>query len=188
MLENLKKSLEASPVIKKGDYDYFVNPITDGIPEMVPDVLRELVAIVKDKVDLKDIDKIVCIEAMGIHLATALSLETDIPFVVIRKREYGLPGETSVFQETGYSKQNLYINFIDSEDNIIVIDDVVSTGGTLVATISSLKERGANVQDVIAIVEKYEGKQRVKNETGVNVLTLAKLDIIDSKPVVDILV
>ena len=49
-----------------------------------------------------DVDKIVAVEAMGIHLATALSLATDIPFVVIRKREYGLEGECEVYQKTGY--------------------------------------------------------------------------------------
>ena len=46
-------------------------------------------------------------EAMGIHLATALSLETGIPFVVVRKRQYGLPGEVAVHQTTGYSQGEL---------------------------------------------------------------------------------
>ena len=32
MLEEVKKSLEASPIVKKGDYNYFVNPISDGVP------------------------------------------------------------------------------------------------------------------------------------------------------------
>ena len=48
---------------------------------------------------------------MGIHLATALSLEVGVPFVVVRKRKYGLPGELAVHQTTGYSKGELYINF-----------------------------------------------------------------------------
>ena len=92
MLEEVKKSLEASPIVKKGDYNYFVNPISDGVPTMKPSMLRELANVVKEHVDM-DIDKIVAIEAMGIHLATALSLATDIPFVIIRKRQYGLEGE-----------------------------------------------------------------------------------------------
>ena len=104
MLEEVKKSLEASPIVKKGDYNYFVNPISDGVPTMKPSMLRELANVVKEHVDM-DIDKIVAIEAMGIHLATALSLATDIPFVIIRKRQYGLEGE----KEIGMTRNEIHI-------------------------------------------------------------------------------
>ena len=49
---------------------------------------------------------------MGIPLATALSIKTGIPFVVVRKRSYGLEGECQVHQQTGYSENELYINGI----------------------------------------------------------------------------
>ena len=42
MLEEVIKSLEASPIVKKGEYNYFVNPISDGVPAMDPLMLREL--------------------------------------------------------------------------------------------------------------------------------------------------
>ncbi|MGL4670107.1 MAG: hypoxanthine/guanine phosphoribosyltransferase [Methanobacteriaceae archaeon] len=191
MLENFLKSLKESPIIKKGEYNYFVNPITDGIPPMSAEILREIVDVIIVQIgtgDINKIDKIVCVEAMGIHLATALSLATDIPFVVIRKREYGLDGEKPIFQQTGYSKGELYINYINSGDNIIFIDDVVSTGGTMIATLNALSDIGANIIKTIAIVEKGEGKKIVEDETGFSVLTLAKLDIIDGKIIVDLLV
>jgi len=180
MLEELLKSLKESPIVKKGDYNYFVHPITDGIPEMKPKILKEIIAVLKEKVDL-NVDKIVCVEAMGIHLATALSLETDIPFAVIRKREYGLDGEIPVFQKTGYSQQNLYINSINAGEKILFIDDVVSTGGTMIATLNALKSINAEITEVIAIVEKGEGKKLVERETGLSVLTLVKLDVVDGK-------
>ncbi|MGL6297787.1 MAG: hypoxanthine/guanine phosphoribosyltransferase [Methanobacteriaceae archaeon] len=191
MLETFVKSLKESPIIKKGEYNYFVNPVTDGIPPMGPDILRELVDATIAQIgseDISKIDKIVCVEAMGIHLATALSLAIDIPFVVIRKRQYGLDGERPVFQQTGYSEGELYINYINSGDNIILIDDVVSTGGTMVATLNALKDIGANIIKSVAIVEKGEGKKIVEDETGLPVLTLAKLDIIDGEIIVDLLV
>ncbi len=188
MLEELIKTLKKSPIVKKGDYNYFVHPITDGIPAMKPQILREIVEVLKEKIDLSNLDKIVCVEAMGIHLATALSLETNIPFVVIRKREYGLPGETPVFQKTGYSEQNLYINSIKAGEKILLIDDVVSTGGTMIATINALLNMGVDITETVAIVEKGEGKKIVENKTGVPVLTLVKLDLIDEKIVVESLV
>ena len=180
MLEELLKTLKESPIIKKGDYNYFVHPVTDGIPEMKPEILKEIVAILKEKVSL-NVDKIVCVEAMGIHLATALSLETDIPFVVIRKREYGLDGEIPVFQKTGYSEQNLYINSLNRGEKVLLIDDVVSTGGTMIATLKALKNMGVEITEAIAIVEKGEGKKIVEHETGISILTLVKLDVVDGK-------
>ena len=58
MLEEVKKSLESSPIVKKGDYNYFVNPISDGVPAMDPKMLRELSLAVHKHADL-DVDKIV---------------------------------------------------------------------------------------------------------------------------------
>ncbi len=180
MLEKLKESLEKAPIIKKGDYDYFVHPVTDGIPLTTPDILNEIVDEIIRRYDL-DVDKIVCIEAMGIHLATALSLRTGIPFVVIRKRHYGLPGEVAVHQVTGYSESELYINGIKAGDRLLVIDDVVSTGGTLLAVLGALKKMKVEIIRVITIIEKGEGKKIVEKETGLKVDTLIKADIIDGK-------
>lgn len=184
MLEELKKTLIESPIVKKGEYNYFVHPVTDGIPEMRPEVLKEIVAIIKEKANL-NIDRIVCVEAMGIHLATALSLETGIPFVVIRKREYGLAGEVPVFQKTGYGEANLYINSLKKGDKILLIDDVVSTGGTYIAIIKALQNLGVEIVESIAIVEKGDGKAIVEETTGSSLMTLVKLDVINGKVVIE---
>ena len=126
MLEKLIKSLVEAPVVKKGDYDYFVHPITDGVPLVEADLLQEVAEATSKYADL-NVDKIVCVEAMGIHLATAISILTEIPFVVIRKRSYGLEGESAVHQTTGYSEGELYINGLEKGDRIFMVDDVVVT-------------------------------------------------------------
>lgn len=184
MLDEVKKSLEASPVVKKGDYNYFVNPISDGVPSMDPKILRELSLVVYKHADLK-VDKIVAVEAMGIHLATALSLATDIPFVVIRKRQYGLEGEQEVYQKTGYGSSNLYINDLHPGEKILLIDDVVSTGGTLIALLETLKDLGLEIKSTVAVIEKGEGKKIVEEETGIEVLSIIKLDVVDGKVVIE---
>ena len=116
MLDELKKSLLECPVVKKGDYYYFVHPISDGVPLVEPDLLNDVIDYIIDNYNLELIDKIVGIESMGIPLATALSIKTGIPFVVVRKRSYGLEGECQVHQQTGYSENELYINGIYEQD------------------------------------------------------------------------
>ena len=184
MLDEVKKSLESSPIVKKGEYNYFVNPISDGVPAMDPKMLRELSLVVHKHADL-DIDKIVAVEAMGIHLATALSLATDIPFVVIRKRQYGLEGECEVYQKTGYGSSNLYINDLHPGERILLIDDVVSTGGTMIALIKTLKDLDLEIKSIVAVIEKGKGNEIVKKETGVDVISIVKLDVIDGKVVIE---
>ncbi len=184
MLEKLKKTLEESPIIKKGEYNYFVHPVTDGIPLTQPEVLTEIAVAIKDHF-CTDVDKIVCIEAMGIHLATAISLETGIPFVVIRKRQYGLPGEVAVYQTTGYSQGELFINGINSGDKILLIDDVVSTGGTMIAVLNALKNMGVEIVELVAVIEKGEGKKIVEKETGFKLKALIKVDVIDNKVIAE---
>ena len=184
MLEKLVKSLVEAPVVKKGEYDYFVHPITDGVPLAEADLLQEVAEAASQFGNL-NVDKIVCVEAMGIHLATAISLLTDIPFVVVRKRSYGLEGEVAVHQTTGYSEGELYINGLERGDRVFLVDDVVSTGGTMTAVVKALQRIETDIVDVMAIIEKGEGKEFVEKETGVKVNTLVRANVVQGKVVVE---
>lgn len=184
MLEELKKSLIEAPVVKKGDYDYFVHPVSDGIPAMKPEVLIEISKVVKDHFNT-DVDKIIGIEAMGIHLATALSIETGIPFVIIRKRQYGLDGEIAVHKTTGYGESNLYINDLHKGDRVLLIDDVVSTGGTLTSTIDALDKLGVELVTIVAVLDKGDGRDTVEKNTHHKIDSIVKLHIEDGKVVID---
>jgi adenine phosphoribosyltransferase len=184
MLEKLKISLIKAPVIKKGEYNYFVHPITDGIPLVEPSILEEAAEGIS-RFGNMEVDKILCVEAMGIHIATALSIKTRIPFVVVRKRVYGLDGEVPVHQMTGYSQGELYINGLHKGDRIILIDDVVSTGGTMIAVLNALKQMDVEIVDVMAVIEKGNGKDIVKRETGFTVKSLVKVNILEGRVVIE---
>ena len=179
MLERLKKSLFEAPVFKRGEYNYFIHPITDGVPEIKPDLVREVAGYIVRIADL-EVDKIVTIEAMGIPICMALSLITDIPLVIIRKKKYGLPGEIEASQITGYSRSQLFLNGIKQGDRVVVVDDVVSTGGTLMATLSALKAAGAIVKDVVVVIQRGEGAEKLRRQ-GYSIKTIVKVDVNDKR-------
>jgi len=129
MLERLIKSLENSPIVKRGEYNYFIHPITDGVPEVDPALIREVCVALIKVLDLDGVDRIIAAEAMAIPIGIALSLVTDIPVNIVRKKDYHLPGEVAVHQATGYSKGQLYLNGVERGDRVIIVDDVISTGG-----------------------------------------------------------
>ena len=183
MLDRLKKSLEDCPIVKKGEYDYFVHPITDGIPKMEPELLRDIISEIIE-IGNMDCDKIVAAEAMAIPLGVALSLKIEKPYVVIRKRQYGIPGEVSVEQITGYSKSSMFVNGIYEGDKVLIVDDVLSTGGTLRAIVGALKCIGAEIVDIIIVFNKHKNKKDMETEVGMEIKTMLDVEVVDGKVVV----
>jgi Adenine/guanine phosphoribosyltransferases and related PRPP-binding proteins len=184
-MDKLQQSLLEAPIIEKGDYEYFVHPVSDGVPVLRPELLREIVIKIIRKVEVDNVDKIVTPAAMGIHISTAVSLMTDIPLVVIRKRQYGLEGEVSLSQQTGYAENEMYINDVRDGERVLVLDDVLSTGGTMRAVLDALGEIGAEVVDTVAVIKKA-GPNELDNSSHdvkslINVrVTDGTVDIVDS--------
>ncbi len=169
-MDLLRQSLLEAPIIEKGEYHYFVHPVSDGVPMLEPELLREIVIRIIRKAEIENVDKIVTPAAMGIHISTAVSLMTDIPLVVIRKRSYGLDGEVSLAKQTGYSEGEMYINDVEAGDRVLVIDDVLSTGGTMHAILDALTDIGAEVGDVVAVIKKAGDNEIDDTEYSVKTL------------------
>ncbi len=176
MLERLEKSMKDCPAVKMNDYYYFIHPITDGLPLVEPELLDEVIDAVIEVADL-DCDYILTAQSMGFPLATALSLRTGIPYKYIRKRSYGLENETSISQITGYSSSDMYINYVEEGDRVFIIDDVLSTGGTLKAIIEALKEMKVEIVDVVLIFEKLGIREKLEDELDLEIKTLLKLEM-----------
>jgi adenine phosphoribosyltransferase len=181
-MDQLRQSLLDAPIIEKEDYQYFVHPISDGVPMLEPELLREIVIRIIRKADLEDVDKIVTPAAMGIHISTAVSLMTDVPLVVIRKRQYGLDGEVSLSAQTGYSESEMYINDVEAGDKVLVLDDVLSTGGTMKAILDSLEHIGADVVDVVAVIKKAGPNEL--DDAGYSVKTLINVTVEDGEVII----
>ncbi len=181
-MDRLRQSLLEAPITEKDGYQYFVHPVSDGVPMLEPELLREITVRILRRVDLEEVDKIVTPAAMGIHISTAVSLSTDIPVAIIRKRSYGLEGEVSLSQVTGYSKSEMYINDVEAGDRVLVLDDVLSTGGTMSAILDALTEMDAEIVDVLAVIKKA-GENKL-DETDYDVKTLINVDVVDGELIV----
>src|SRR5436189_5067602 len=159
-LERLRASLKDCPIVRFGDYEYFVHPITDGIPLGRPDLLDEVLAELTRIGDWSRCDKIVTAESMGFPLAAGLSTRVHKPYVFVRKRQYGLEGEVSLKQTTGYSKTDMFINNIRHGDRVVFVDDVISTGGTLLAVVKAIRTLGAEIANVLLRCDKPRHEAR----------------------------
>ncbi len=190
-LETIREDLRKATIIRipsqEGYYEYVVNPLSSGVPEIPTEALWGCAFEVARIADVKRCTKIVTPEAMGIHVATALSLVTGIPMLVIRKKSYMLPTEIKIVKRTAYAEEVMYANGLESGDSILLVDSIIATGGTYLAIIKELVSRGIRLADAVAVIERVElrGVERVEKETGVKVKTLIRLRVERGRPFIE---
>ena len=173
-----------APVVWKEGYPYFVHPLSAGVPRQTSELLSAARDLVAENVDWDSIDLILGIEAMGIPLAAALCLTSGKPLVIGRKRQYGLPGEVSIDQSTGYSKGEIYLNDIQKGARVLIVDDVVSTGGTLHPILQAVDRMGAIVQDCWIVFEKGDGMDKIRTAGDWPLNSLVKIEMQGEKIVI----
>lgn len=174
----LLESLKRSPVVRLKGYDYFIHPISDGIPRLEPKLLDEVVRALEALLP-RDFDVILTPEAMGIPISSVLSLHTGKPFTVARKRAYGTAGEISVTQRTGYGGSPLHVHGLQTGDRVVIVDDVVSSGGTLRALGQACKTIGVDLLKAVVVINKDTDLDALGREIGCPVESLVRLRVID---------
>lgn len=170
MYESIIESLRKSVILERGGYHYFVHPLTNGIPSCDPKMVEQIVDWMA-KVGNLHCDLILAPEVMGVPYAVMLSAKTGIPYSIVRKMSFGFDDEVELTQRTGYSKSNMYLNGVREGMRVVIVDDVVSTGGTLNSIVDAVRSTGAVVADVLIPINKDNGVANVE-PFGVNIKTL----------------
>ncbi|MGW6706662.1 adenine phosphoribosyltransferase [Streptomyces sp. NPDC054956] len=99
--------------------------------------------------------KIVGLEARGFILAAPVAVQAGIGFVPVRKAGK-LPGATllqSYDLEYGSAEIEIHAEALDAGDRVMVIDDVLATGGTAGASLELIRRAGAEVAGVAVLME-----------------------------------
>jgi adenine phosphoribosyltransferase len=100
-------------------------------------------------------DVVVGIEARGFLFGTPVAMALGCPFVPVRKPNK-LPRETTSFTydlEYGTDTLEIHHDALGPEARVLIVDDVLATGGTAAAAASLVEETGARVVAVAAVVE-----------------------------------
>ena len=168
----------------KGGYPYVINPIGDGFPTVTKELLDEIAYNFEEMIDV-DFDYVLAPEAMGIHIAAAYTMRTGKPFKVIRKRGYGLPGEICVEKSTGYeSTVRTFINDVKPGDRAVIVDDIISTGGTMRPIVRALREAGVDIVMIAVVLNKSSDPGLPERDLGVPVRYMLSVSVEDGKPVI----
>ena len=103
----------------------------------------------------KEIDSVVGIEARGFILGTAMAIELSKGFVPLRKKGK-LPGAVhsqAYGLEYGTDEIEVQDGFLYSGERVVLVDDVLATGGTLIAGVKLLQKCGVVIESVIVALE-----------------------------------
>lgn len=112
------------------------------------------------------IDKIVGVEARGFLIGAPLAYELGVGFVPIRKQGK-LPGEKAGYDyelEYGGDRVEIHLDAIEPGENILLVDDLIATGGTAIAAIKLIDELGGKVIECAFVIDLVElkGRQRLE--------------------------
>lgn len=156
---------------------YCVNSLTDHIPITSPELLKQIIEEASILVNFKEADFIVGEEDRGGYVCALLSIPWNKPFTLTKWNPSGFEGELHVDFKNAYMGGKLYLNGISKDfKKAIIVEDIIDTGGTIVAMVHLLKNAGVEVIDIIAVAEKadYGGKERIEKETGITPKVLVR--------------
>ncbi|MEK7748136.1 MAG: adenine phosphoribosyltransferase [Nitrospirota bacterium] len=148
---NLKSKIREVPDFpKKGILFY---DITTLLKEK--DAFLEVIAQMTDPFRGQNIEKVVAVESRGFIFGTAVAQQLGVGFVPVRK-----PGklpyktiEASYQLEYGSDKLAIHEDAISNGERILIIDDLLATGGTISATVDLVKKLGGDIVSVAFVIE-----------------------------------
>ena len=143
------------------------SPIYIDLRSMIsyPQLLKAISDMVWDCMHRCDFDLICGVPYTALPIAVTVSIKYDIPMLIVRKetkKEHGI---------------NRCVEGVYSSNQIcVLIEDVITSGSSVLETIYKLKEVGVQVRDVIAVVDRCQGGKQAIMKSGCNVYSLFCID------------
>ena len=151
-------------IIRFGDFtlssgkksSYYVDlRLVSSFPHQFRKVIKNLQDLISEEIGMEKFDTLASVPTGGLVIASALAIETVKPLIYVRSKpkDYG----TSKSIEGSASKGM----------KVLMIDDVATTGGSVVNAIKALKQEGVIISDAYVIVNRMEGASQALESEGV---------------------
>ena len=164
--------LHQKGIIKFGDFtlasgkksSYYVDlRFVPSYPHEFRKMVKYLENEIAQNIGLEKFDSIVSVPTGGLVIASALAIETVKPLIYVRSKP----------KDYGTSKS--VEGKIHDGMKVVMIDDVATTGGSVVNAIKSLKEVNISISDAYVIVNRMEGAEQSLAELGVKMHSILNI-------------
>lgn len=158
-MSTIAERIEKSGAIKYGKFKLSNGSLTDYyidkyVFETQPDVLAPIVDEIASRIDVEGTDVIVGPALGAVPLVTGVSLESGIEAAFIRQGE------------KHHGTQARVEGTIEKGDSVVIVEDVTTTGGTILESAHLVEEIGGVVEQLIVIVDRDEGAVENISEEG----------------------
>ncbi len=135
--------------------EYFDKYLFESIPELLEEIVKQMLPIIP-----KNFDIIAGLEMGGIPIATLLSHKTGKPCVFVRKKakEYG----TKKLAE-GTDMQG---------KKLLIVEDVITSGGQVILSVTDLREQGAIVNNAVCVIDRQLGGKETLAKNNIELIQL----------------
>jgi len=157
--------LEGDFVLRSGKRSRYY--IDKYLFETDPAILSELGRMLAEYAD-ENIDRIAGAELGGVPLAAATAMASGKPFVIVRA------------SKKGYGTDKLVEGKLAPGDRVLLVEDVVTTGGQVLEAAKILTEAGATVAKVVAVIDRLQGAAEKLRNAGYDyesLLTICDLGV-----------
>lgn len=177
LLEEVKNTIRQVPDFPKKGIQFL--DITTGVKD--PEAFNAMIDYLYEQYKDKNIDYVAGIESRGFVFGAPLAYKLGAGFVMIRKPNK-LPADTiseTYDLEYGQDTIHMHSDAIEKGSRVVVIDDLLATGGTACAACNLVKKAGGIVDSAAFIIEltPLKGAEKIKNNSGVNVVSMLKYDL-----------
>jgi orotate phosphoribosyltransferase len=121
--------------------------------ETQPDVLIELGKMFAARIG-PGVDRIAGAELGAVPLAAAAAMASGKPFVIVRN------------QKKDYGTGKLVEGILNAGDTVAIVEDVLTTGGQVLEAAKTLKDAGAKIDRIIAVIDRMEGARQNIESAG----------------------
>ena len=145
----------------------------------VPEAFKATIDLIVEQYRDKGITKVLGTESRGFIFGAPVALALGLPFELVRKPKK-LPRETisqSYQLEYGQDTLEMHVDAISEGDNVLIIDDLLATGGTVEATVKLVQRLGGTVKHAAFVINLPElGGEKRLNNLGVDCYTLVNCE------------
>ncbi|QQR37455.1 adenine phosphoribosyltransferase [Devosia oryziradicis] len=120
-----------------------------------PEGFKESIERIASQYRGQGITHVAGIEARGFIFGAGVAIALGVGFIPVRKKGK-LPGETigqNYALEYGVDTIEIHADVLDGSDKVLLVDDLIATGGTAIAAIGLLRRTGATVNDAAFVID-----------------------------------
>jgi orotate phosphoribosyltransferase len=121
--------------------------------ETQPEILRELGRMFAERIGAQ-VQRIAGAELGAVALAAAASLASGKPFVIVRN------------QRKDYGTSKLLEGVLEPGETVLLVEDVLTTGGQVLEAAKSLEAAGAKIDRIIGVIDRQEGARQAIEQAG----------------------